>query len=44
VSKAALEALARTYANETADTIRVNLVDPGAMATHMRAEAYPSED
>ncbi len=45
VSKAALEALARTYANETADsTIKVNLVDPGATATAMRAEAYPGED
>ena len=45
VSKAALEALAKTYANETADTpIRVNLVDPGALATRMRAEAYPGED
>jgi NAD(P)-dependent dehydrogenase (short-subunit alcohol dehydrogenase family) len=45
VSKAALEALVRTYANETAGTpIRVNLVDPGAMATRMRAEAYPGED
>ncbi len=45
VSKAALEALAKTYANETAATsIRVNLVDPGAMATRMRAEAYPGED
>jgi NAD(P)-dependent dehydrogenase (short-subunit alcohol dehydrogenase family) len=45
VSKAALEALAETYANETADTpIRVNLVDSGALATRMRAEAYPGED
>jgi NAD(P)-dependent dehydrogenase (short-subunit alcohol dehydrogenase family) len=45
VSKAALECLARTYANETADTaIKVNLVDPGAVATSMRAEAYPGED
>jgi NAD(P)-dependent dehydrogenase (short-subunit alcohol dehydrogenase family) len=45
ISKAALEALARTYANETADTpIKVNLVDPGALATRMRAEAYPGED
>jgi len=45
ISKAALEALAKTYANETADTeIRVNLVDPGAMATPMRAQAYPGED
>jgi NAD(P)-dependent dehydrogenase (short-subunit alcohol dehydrogenase family) len=45
VSKAALEALAKTYANETAATpIKVNLVDPGALATGMRAEAYPGED
>ena len=45
VSKAALEALGKTYANETADTpIKVNLVDPGAVATRMRAEAYPGED
>lgn len=45
VSKAALEALAKTYANETADSaIKVNLVDPGGTATAMRAEAYPGED
>ncbi len=45
VSKAALEALAKTYANETADSsIKVNLVDPGATATRMRAEAFPGED
>jgi NAD(P)-dependent dehydrogenase (short-subunit alcohol dehydrogenase family) len=45
VSKAALETLAKTYANETSGTpIRVNLVDPWAMATRMRAEAYPGED
>jgi NAD(P)-dependent dehydrogenase (short-subunit alcohol dehydrogenase family) len=45
VSKAALEALAKTYANETADSpIKVNMVDPGATATAMRAEAYPGED
>jgi NAD(P)-dependent dehydrogenase (short-subunit alcohol dehydrogenase family) len=45
VSKAGLETLAMTYANETATTpIKVNLVDPGAMATRMRAEAYPGED
>jgi len=45
VSKAALETLAKTYANETADSpIKVNLVDPGATATGMRAEAYPGED
>jgi len=45
VSKAALETLAKTYANETADSsIRVNMVDPGATATVMRVEAYPGED
>ncbi|XSG82380.1 MAG: SDR family NAD(P)-dependent oxidoreductase [Methyloligella sp. ZOD6] len=45
VSKAALEALALTYANETRETpIRVNILDPGATATAMRAEAYPGED
>lgn len=45
VSKAALETLAKTYANELAETpIKVNLVDPGATATAMRAEAYPGED
>jgi NAD(P)-dependent dehydrogenase (short-subunit alcohol dehydrogenase family) len=45
VSKAALEALARTYANETSDSaIKVNLIDPRATATRMRAEAYPGED
>jgi NAD(P)-dependent dehydrogenase (short-subunit alcohol dehydrogenase family) len=45
VTKAALEALARTYANETSDSaIKVNVIDPGATATRMRAEAYPGED
>jgi NAD(P)-dependent dehydrogenase (short-subunit alcohol dehydrogenase family) len=45
VSKAALETLAKTYANETRDSaVKVNLVDPGAIATRMRAEAYPGED
>jgi NAD(P)-dependent dehydrogenase (short-subunit alcohol dehydrogenase family) len=45
VTKAALEALAKTYANETGDSrIKVNLIDPGATATRMRAEAYPGED
>jgi NAD(P)-dependent dehydrogenase (short-subunit alcohol dehydrogenase family) len=45
VSKAALECLAKTYANETSDSpIKVNLIDPGSTATRMRAEAYPGED
>ncbi len=45
VSKAALEALARTYAAETATTnVRVNLFTPGPMRTRMRAQAMPGED
>ena len=45
VTKAALECLAKTYANETSDSpIKVSLIDPGATATRMRAEAYPGED
>jgi NAD(P)-dependent dehydrogenase (short-subunit alcohol dehydrogenase family) len=44
-SKAALEALARTYADETSSTaVRVNLVNPGPTRTRMRAEAMPGED
>ncbi len=45
ISKAALEALARTYAAETASTnVRVNLFNPGPMRTRMRAQAMPGED
>jgi len=45
VSKAALEALARTYAAETATTnVRVNLFTPGPIRTRMRAQAFPGED
>ena len=45
VSKAALETLAKTYANETADSpIKVNLISPPGTATRMRHEAYPGED
>ena len=44
-SKAALEALVMTYAAETAKTnLRVNLVDPGPMATRLRGKAYPGEE
>ena len=44
-SKAALEMLVATYAAEVARTkIRVNLVDPGIVATAMRAQAFPGED
>jgi NAD(P)-dependent dehydrogenase (short-subunit alcohol dehydrogenase family) len=45
VSKAAVEALARTYAAETRNTaIRVALVNPGPMRTAMRAKAMPGEN
>jgi len=45
VSKAGLDALAKTYAHENASTnIRVNLLDPGKIRTHMRAKAYPGEE
>lgn len=45
-SKAALDALARTYAAETANTspVRVMLVNPGPLRTRMRATAMPGED
>ena len=44
-SKAALETLARAWANETASTnIRVNLFDPGPVRTRMRATLMPGED
>lgn len=43
-SKAALEMLAKTYAEEAkAAGIRVAIIDPGAMRTKMRAEAMPGE-
>ena len=45
VSKAALEALARTYAAETVTTkVRVNVFLPGPVRTRMRAQAMPGED
>lgn len=44
-SKSALEALARVYANESANTsLRVNLFDPGIARTAMRAQAMPGEE
>lgn len=44
-SKAALEAMAVTYAAEVAySPLRVNIVNPGAVRTDMRAEAFPAED
>jgi len=45
VSKAALDVLARTFAAETSSTaVRVNLFDPGATRTRMRALVMPGED
>ncbi len=44
-SKAALEAVVRTYAAETERTaVRVNLVNPGPTRTRMRAQVMPGED
>ncbi len=44
-SKAAVEALARSWADETKNTpLRVNSVNPGATRTAMRAQAMPGED
>jgi len=45
VSKAAMEMLAKTYAEENRTTkLRVAIIDPGAMRTKMRAQAMPGED
>lgn len=44
-SKAALESMVRIYAGEVAKTpLRVNLVDPGVVATRLRATGFPGED
>ena len=45
-SKAALDALVRTYAAETKNitAVRVMAVDPGPLRTRMRAVAMPGED
>lgn len=45
IAKAALEALALTYAAECANTnVQVNLLNPGPLRTRMRAKAMPGED
>ncbi len=45
VSKAALEMMVLSWAAETEQThMRVNLINPGATRTAMRAQAYPGED
>ena len=44
VSKAGIEALAKTWANEVQSTpVRVNIVNPGPSRTTMRAKAFPGE-
>jgi NAD(P)-dependent dehydrogenase (short-subunit alcohol dehydrogenase family) len=44
-SKAGMEALVDCWAQETDETaLRTVLLDPGAMRTKMRAEAFPGED
>ena len=45
ISKAALEAMVKTYAAENATTsVRANCFSPGATRTNMRATAMPGED
>jgi NAD(P)-dependent dehydrogenase (short-subunit alcohol dehydrogenase family) len=45
VSKAALDVLARIYADETSSKpLRVNLFNPGPTRTRMRAQVIPGED
>jgi NAD(P)-dependent dehydrogenase (short-subunit alcohol dehydrogenase family) len=44
-TKAGMEHLVQTWAQEVATTkLRVNLADPGVVATKMRAQAMPGED
>jgi NAD(P)-dependent dehydrogenase (short-subunit alcohol dehydrogenase family) len=46
VSKFALEGLAASWAQELAEVsrVRINVINPGATRTDMRAQAYPAED
>ncbi len=45
ISKAALDNLVLTYAKEILQTnIKVNLINPGAVRTNMRAKAFPGEN
>jgi NAD(P)-dependent dehydrogenase (short-subunit alcohol dehydrogenase family) len=45
ISKASLEAIVKTYANEVGTTnVRANAFSPGATRTKMRATAMPGED
>lgn len=45
VSKAGVEVLARTWAAEAVNSpLRVNIINPGPVATQMRAKAFPGEN
>ncbi|MBO37828.1 MAG: oxidoreductase [Rhodospirillaceae bacterium] len=45
VTKTALEAMIKTWAEEMAGTsLKINLINPGAVRTSMRALAYPGEN
>ena len=46
VSKFALEGMAASWAQELAGVskVRINVINPGATRTDMRAQAYPAED
>ncbi|MFG1480087.1 SDR family NAD(P)-dependent oxidoreductase [Xanthobacter sp. V4C-4] len=45
LTKAALESMARTWAAEAVNgNLKVNLFNPGPIATRMRAKAFPGED
>ena len=44
-AKAGLEAMARSWAAESENSsLKVNVIDPGPVATALRARAYPGED
>jgi NAD(P)-dependent dehydrogenase (short-subunit alcohol dehydrogenase family) len=44
-SKAAMHHLVQAWAEETRTTsLRVNLIDPGSVATRLRRGAFPGED
>jgi NAD(P)-dependent dehydrogenase (short-subunit alcohol dehydrogenase family) len=44
-SKAGLEAMVRVYAGEITKTrVKVHLIDPGVVATRLRAQGFPHED
>ncbi len=44
MTKAALESMVLTYAAESSGNLKINLLDPGAVRTAMRAKAMPGED